>query len=227
MKNILITGASRGIGKAIVEKLQFDDKYHFIVVGRNKPDFLPTDSEKLLFVETDLSDLKSVQLSIDKIREHKYFREIDILINNAGIGHFAKIEDIELATWINVMNVNLNSAYLFMGAFLPGMRARDYGRIINISSDADHIGFAEAGAYCASKFGLLGLSEAVRLELIGKNVTITVISPARVDTHFNGKKPGDRPISLKAEDIAAQVAHILNQRDSCSIETIRIKSTLE
>lgn len=125
------------------------------------------------------------------------------------------------------MNVNLNSAYLMIKSVLPNMKSKNYGRVINISSDADHIGFAEAGAYCASKFGLLGLTEAVRKELIGNDISFTVISPGRVDTNFNNKKPGDRPVSLKAEDVAVQVAHLLELRENCNIETIRLKSTLE
>lgn len=227
MKTILITGGSTGIGAAIYKQLKCLNEYRFVVVGRNRPKEMAFDDPNAIFIEADFSDLESTQQAIDKIQADGNFSEIDILINNAGIGYFDKIENIDIINWTRLMNVNLNSTYLFIKSFIAGMKHRNFGRIINISSDADHIGFADGSAYCASKFGILGLSEAVRKELTGKNVTITAISPARVDTNFNGKKKGDRPISLHAEDIAEQVAFLINLRDNCNVETIRLKSTLE
>ena len=93
--------------------------------------------------------------------------------------------------------------------------------------DADHIGFSEGSIYCASKFGLRGFSDSVRDELKGYNISLTTIGPGRVDTFFNGKKPGDRPHSLSADDVARQIIHVLEERDRCGIERIYLRSTLE
>ena len=100
-------------------------------------------------------------------------------------------------------------------------------KIINIGSDADSIPFENAGAYCASKYGLRGLTESLRIELKKKNIGVSLISPSRVDTYFNGKYPGCRPISLKAEHIAKQVTFILSQDNVCNIEQIKLSSILE
>jgi NAD(P)-dependent dehydrogenase (short-subunit alcohol dehydrogenase family) len=227
MKTILITGASRGIGLAAYKRLRSQNLYRFVIVGRKRPEIMPHDTEIEWFVDADFSDPELTQSAIEKIMKHSTFGNVDILINNAGLGFFANLEDISIDNWKMIMNVNLTSTYLFMRAFLPLMKVQNYGRIINISSDADHIGFAGAGAYCASKFGILGLSEAVRKELVGTNIAITTISPGRVDTFFNNKKPGDRPLSLKAEDIAEQIVQLLLLRENCNIEIIRLKSTLE
>lgn len=228
MKTVLLTGASTGIGSATYKRLKENKSYRLVVLGKNKPEgmlYEKTDSE--WFVSVDLANLKDTENKLKMIQQHPTFGEIDIIINNAGQGHFAKIEEIESNAWNKIVNINLTATYETIKTFLPNMKQKNYGRIINISSDADHIGFADGGVYCASKFGVLGLSEAIRQELIGKNITITVISPGRVDTCFNGKKPGDRPVSLRPEDVAQQVEHILALRDNCNIETIRLKSTLE
>ena len=102
-----------------------------------------------------------------------------------------------------------------------------YGKIINIGSDADHMPFENASVYCATKFGLFGMTESLRIELKKKNIGITTISPARVDTYFNNKKPGCRPISLKADDVAEQVYFVLKQRSTCNIEQIKLSSIVE
>ncbi|MGE0108640.1 MAG: SDR family oxidoreductase [Bdellovibrionales bacterium] len=228
MKTVLLTGANTGIGAAIYQRLKEKDSCRFVVLGRNKPDGMPfVETEHEWFVPTDLSNVEETEKNLRAVQEHPTFGDVDIIINNAGRGYFAKIEDIEPEAWSKVININLTAPYETIRTFLPNMKRKNYGRIINISSDADHIGFADAGVYCASKFGVLGLSEAIRPELVGKNITVTVISPGRVDTCFNNKKPGDRPLSLKPEDIALQVEHVLALRDNCTIETIRLKSTLE
>lgn len=228
MKTILLTGACTGIGSAIYNKLKQKKAYRFVVLGRKKPEGMPfVETENEWFISVDLADVEQTEQKLRLVREHPGFGEIDIIINNAGQGYFSKIEDIETEMWLKIINLNLTATYATIKTFLPNMKRQNYGRIINISSDADHTGFPDGGAYCASKFGVLGLSEAVRKEIIGQNITITVISPGRVDTCFNGKKPGDRPLSLKPEDVAQQVEHVLALRDNCNVETIRLKSTLE
>ena len=107
------------------------------------------------------------------------------------------------------------------------MKARNHGKIIFISSDADNQGFDEGTAYCASKFGLKGLSKALRVELDGTNIGVTTISPGRVDTNFNGKKEGDRPHSLKALDIANIIQFIISLPERCNVESIEVKSIYE
>ncbi|AIQ15085.1 hypothetical protein PDUR_26860 [Paenibacillus durus] len=173
----------------------------------------------------DLTDISlSIETILQVVRESK---GIDILINNAGIGKFALAEDLELDHWNRVLTLNLTIPFLLTKYVLPHMKRQNFGRLIHITSDADHIGFAEGSLYCASKFGLRGFADSVRQELKGTPITVTTIGPGRVDTFFNGKKPGDRPISLNADDVADQVMHVLSQGQRCEIERIYLKSTFE
>lgn len=221
MIRVLLTGATTGIGAAILERLAESALYDITVLGRSKPQFV----NRCNFVKADLSRLDTLEAVIDSVIDSD--RAFEALINNAGVGLFRPVEEITLEEWQHVQNLNLTAPFVMIKKLLPGMRKRGQGHIVNISSDADQVGFAGATAYCASKFGLAGLSEAVRKELVGSNITITTISPARVDTYFNGKRPGDRPLALYAQDVAEQVFHVLNGSARCHVETIRLKSCLE
>lgn len=225
MKSVILTGCSRGIGRAILERLILDGNYKIYAITKNADRLESIKNDNLTIYSCDLTDLKSVENIIQEIL--KKADKINVLINNAGIGLFKKVEDLEVTDWDKVLTLNLIVPFFMVKYILPGMKLQNSGRIINISSDADSVGFSEGSLYCASKFGLRGFSDSIRLELKGSNISITTISPGRVDTYFNGKKPGDRPYSLSADDVASQVMHVLNQSDRCEIEKIYIKSTLE
>jgi NADP-dependent 3-hydroxy acid dehydrogenase YdfG len=107
------------------------------------------------------------------------------------------------------------------------MYERNFGTVISISSDADAQGFSTGAAYAASKFGLRGFIESLRCEARGTNVKICLISPARVDTNFNGKKPGDRPQSLTPSDVVDAIDYVLGTSARCVPSIIRLNSTLE
>lgn len=134
---------------------------------------------------------------------------------------------LSLIEWEKVFQLNLTTPYYLIHKLVTNMKLNNYGKIINISSDADHVPYEYASAYCASKYGMLGITDSLRIELKKNNIGITTISPARVDTYFNNKESGCRPKSLKAEDVAAQVSFILSQSDSCNIEQIKLSSILE
>ncbi|MEM1003337.1 MAG: SDR family oxidoreductase [Bacteroidota bacterium] len=223
-KIVVLTGCSRGIGFAILQSLLNSDNNLIIIgVGKRKPDL--EEIGNFFFYEGDLSDLSQAQAICNQIIDT--YGRVDWLINNAGAGVFKELELISMAEWIRIMNLNLSTPFIFIKSFLPSMKQFNYGRIISISSDADYKGFKEGGLYCASKFGLRGMVESVREELVGLNISISNISPGRVDTYFNNKKPGDRPISLFASDVASQVMHILSQSERCQIESIYLRSNLE
>lgn len=224
MRNVLITGANRGIGLSIVKELLNND-YNVIAVSRNDDNLQELEHEKLKIIKADLQDLGEVQKVFD-ILDNKGIN-IDVLINNAGIGKFYNIEDLGFDDWSKVLNLNLSVPFYFMKYILPKMKNRNFGRIINIGSDADGKPEIGSSAYCASKYGLLGLTQCVRLEVKGYNISVTTISPGRVDTYFNSKHPGCRPNSLKAIDVARQVMFVLNMDDRCSIEQIRLSSNFE
>lgn len=223
MKKILLTGCNKGIGNAILKSLLFSNEYEVYAIVREIRN-LPL-SENLFVYEADLSVSKETERVIQEIISDA--KDIDILINNAGIGKFDSIENISLEDWNEVMNVNLVSPFILIKNIIPKMKKRNTGQIINISSDADHLTYPRASLYCASKFGLVGLSDSVRKELKGTNIKITTIEPGRVDTNFNDKNIGDRPNSLKPEDVANEVMHILGLSKICEIEKIYLNSVQE
>lgn len=220
---VILVGGGRGIGAAILDELLGRERYRILVVGRTAPRQV---CEACQFRAVDLSDFNQTCGLIDEICKSEW-NEPAALICNAGIGYFDAVEKIDPRDWQRVLNVNLTAPFLFIRAFIGAMKRKNSGRIVAISSDADHLGFPQAAAYCASKFGLLGVAEAVRKELVGFNVSITTISPGRVDTYFNGKAPGDRPKALRPQHVAAQVLQVIEQPATCQIESIRLRSTLE
>lgn len=224
--NILLTGASRGIGLAACQLLLSENNLDadIIIVSRESPEEFK-DHKNVFYYKCDLSSHPETEQVIGEIlHSHEH---VDVLINNAGAGTFGNAEDISLPDWERLLSLNLTAPFLFIKHFLPGMKKKGRGRIINITSDADHIAYAGASLYCATKYGLRGFSEALRKELIGLNISVTTIAPGRVDTYFNKKKPGDRPISLRPSDVAKQILHVILQDEKCEIETIYLKSNLE
>jgi short-subunit dehydrogenase len=225
MRNVLLTGCNRGIGYAILEELLDLNDYQIFAVSRSIDSLEVLHTDKLHIYKCDLSNITEALKAIDYII--RISGGIDILINNAGVGIFKQIEDLDINEWEKVLTLNLTTPFILTKFTLPYMKSQNYGRIVNITSDADHTGFGQGSLYCASKFGLRGFSDSVREELTGFNVTITTIGPGRVDTYFNGKKPGDRLNSLSAHAVAQQVIHVLQQQDRCQIERIYLGSVLE
>lgn len=147
-----------------------------------------------------------------------YISKIKDLINSKAFQQEVVESEVQLT---------LQLPFYLIHSLVDDIGKEPYGKIINIGSDADHMPFENASVYCATKFGLFGMTESLRIELKKKNIGITTISPARVDTYFNNKKPGCRPISLKADDVAEQVYFVLKQRSTCNIEQIKLSSILE
>lgn len=224
MKTVLITGANKGIGLETT-KVLLASGFRVIALSRHVDNLKNIETANLLIYQVDLlqqADLLKV-LSEIKIKSGR----IDILINNAGIGLFKRIEDCTIEEWNSVIQLNLTVPFILINQLLPDMILNQYGRIINIGSDADSLPFPNAGVYCATKYGLRGMTESIRLDIKNTNVNISTISPGRVDTYFNKKKPGCRPNALKVSDVAKQILFILQQEDRCNIEQIKLTSALE
>lgn len=180
-KVILITGVSSGIGKACAEYLA--GKNH-IVYGASRQQ--PAGSEKYRFLPTDVRDAESVRKTVHTIIEKE--GHIDILINNAGIGVGGAIEDFSEEEMIREMSVNFYGTVRMIRAVLPSMREKRSGLIINVSSIGGLMGLPFQGFYSASKFGIEGMSESLRLELKPFGIRVVLINPGDFHTGFTDNR---------------------------------------
>ncbi|EOR95500.1 3-oxoacyl-[acyl-carrier protein] reductase [Arcticibacter svalbardensis MN12-7] len=184
-KIALVTGAGKGIGRAIVLALA-KEGVHVGLVARTENDLQNLSKEvKALGVNAamaiaDVSDIESVNAAVDSIQQE--LGNIDILVNNAGTATFGKFLELEPAEWENQIKVNLFGVYYVTRAVLPQMIERQTGDIINISSTAGLRGAATTSAYSASKFAVMGLTDSLMQEVRKHNIRVTALTPSTVVT---------------------------------------------
>lgn len=215
----IVTGVSKGIGKATAEALlQAGCK----VAGwsRNKPGI---NHESFLFVETDMSKPEAIQEAFAKTKDG--LGTPTILINNAGLGIFKPFEELTPEIWHQMFDVNVHGIYYACQAVLPDMKASGGGHIVNISSIAGKQGNNQGSGYSATKFAVRGFSEALYREVKKDNVKVTCIFPGSVDTHFFDDVAGTtaNPSMLHAEDIAQAIIDTLKTRDNVNISEVELR----
>lgn len=223
--NIVITGASKGIGRAIA--LKFASENHSVIVcSRNKShlDALHIENESIQTFVCDVSKKEEINAFANFVLNS--FSQIDVLINNAGIflpGKLAEEDDTVLAT---TLETNLYSAYYLTKRLLPKFIEQQFGYIINMCSVASIRAYANGGSYSISKFALLGFSKTLREELKEYNVKVTSIMPGATLT--DSWKDVDLPESRfsKAEDIANLIYSITQLSDYSVVEDIVIRPQL-
>jgi 3-oxoacyl-[acyl-carrier protein] reductase len=182
----LVTGASRGIGRAIVVALHQAQAHVAINYRVREEDARSTlnqvsdRSRHAIIVQADVSVSTDVHRMIKTVE--KELGSIDILVNNAGIATSKPIEDLTEADWDETMAVNLKSAFLLIQAVLPGMRKRRWGRIINITSGAVRTGGVIGPHYTASKAGMEGLTRAYASRLVREGITVNAVAPSIIET---------------------------------------------
>ena len=171
--NILVTGASKGIGKAIAKELQ--SVGNLFVTGRNE------NALKTFNVPYCVCDLAGEP---EKLAEFIKKNDIDVLINNAGEYVYGAVENITVSDMERIYRTNLIAPAILISSAVPHMKSKCWGRIINIGSISGVMGEANACIYSASKAGLLGLTKSLALELAGYNITVNTINPGWVDTEL-------------------------------------------
>ncbi|MEO5509312.1 MAG: SDR family oxidoreductase [Longimicrobiales bacterium] len=210
----VVTGSTRGIGRAIAESL-VQAGCNVAVSGRNG-----MDAEETARALTETGPGRAIGRSCD-VREYEQcadmiaesvlaFGRLDILVNNAGVGAFAPVGDLDPATWRDVLGTNLDGVFYCTHAALPHLKRANGAWIINIASLAGKNPFAGGAAYNASKFGLVGFSEALMLDVRQDDVRVTYIMPGSVATEFNHHTPGAGDAwKIQPEDIARIVMDLL------------------
>lgn len=222
----LVTGASRGIGRAIAHRLATLGT-SVAICGRDRAAL--EDSSKSLqrlgaHVFSHVTDVTHAgQVSELVSKTETALGPINILVNNAGIGLFGPAHEKSEADWDRVLNSNLKSVFLVSRAVIPSMIRRGSGDIINISSLAGKNTFAGGGIYCASKWGLMGLTGCMMEDLRSYGIRVSVICPGSVATEFSGSKPKDPSKALSPNDVAHAVEAIVTQRPGSFLSEVHVR----
>ena len=182
-KNILITGATGGIGRSIVKSFDGDNN-NLLIIGTNENKLNALSQElksNITYVACDFSDYKNVKKIITKINE-KLDNKIDILINNAGITRDNLTLRMKEEEWNSVINLNLNTTFFLTKEILRFMVKNRFGRIVNISSVVGSSGNLGQANYAASKAGLEGMTKSIALEVASRGITANCIAPGFIKT---------------------------------------------
>ena len=183
-KTAFITGAGKGLGKAIALELA-KNNVNLGLVARTEADLKAVAEEakkvnpeiKVAYAVADITSNEQVVSAFDNLKAE--LGQVDILVNNAGIGQFGKFLDLSVEDWENVVKTNVFGAYYATRAVLAEMKDRKSGDIVNISSSAGLKGAAVTSAYSASKFGMIGMSESLMQEVRKDNIRVFTMTPSR------------------------------------------------
>jgi 3-oxoacyl-[acyl-carrier protein] reductase len=227
-KVAVITGASRGIGLAIAQRLgEMGAKLG--ICSRN-PQKLEAATKQLRATASAVFEMpvdvaRPDQISAFVQATQKNLGPIDILVNNAGVGWFGPTQDATEGNWDSVLDTNLKSVFLVSKAVAPSMIERKAGHIINIASLAGKNVFKNGGVYCASKWGLMGLTGCMAEDLRQFGIRVSAICPGTVDTEFSPHTGKDPAKLLQSEDIAHAVAMLVTQSPQSFISEVLIRPT--
>lgn len=224
-KSAIVTGGTRGIGRAIAEKLLEEGARVAIcgasqrsvdeAVGRLAP------KGQVFGMVADVSKLDQAQAFVAAAEQT--FKGVEILINNAGVGLFRPVADLTPADWERMIAVNLSGVYYCCHAVLPIFKQRQSGDIVNISSLAGRNPFAGGAGYNASKFGLNGFSEAMMLDHRNDGVRVSYVMPGSVATGFGGSVEAGADWKIAPQDIAEVVVTLLKMPRRTTVSRVEIR----
>jgi len=220
--NIFITGGSKGIGRAIVEKLSPINNNiiftcnHSVETAKDLAKLFPNSS----FYTCDLRDFE--QCSIISQEVISKFGRIDVLINNAGYDNDALFSKMDKQIWDDVLNVNLNSIFNFTKLFLPLMIENGWGRIVNVTSIAGFTGAFGKSNYAAAKAGIVGFTKSLAMELGSKGITVNAVAPGAIETDMLNRIPEKYKLKIlesiptkrfgKPDEVADLVAFLISDQ---------------
>jgi 3-hydroxy acid dehydrogenase/malonic semialdehyde reductase len=222
----LVTGASRGIGRAIA--LRLAPTHDLLAVARSAPELATLAAEVRAMggrcdpISLDVADPAAVAGSLDG-------HAVDVLVNNAGVGVLKPLLELTPAEWHTMVDVNLNALYHVTRGVLPGMVARGRGHVVVIGSIAGRSAFVGGAGYASTKHAAMGFAESLMLEVRDAGVKVSIVNPGSVDTAFSSAGR-DRPSTaepkgqLAAEDVAEAVAYVLTTPPEVLVHRVEVRT---
>jgi 3-oxoacyl-[acyl-carrier protein] reductase len=224
-----ITGGSKGIGLGIAKSL-LDQGLRVAITSRDldaakeAASSLSTDSSKILALQSDVSTMDGEKAAVKEVLNH--FGQLDVLVANAGVGHFAPIDTMTEEDWNSTIDTNLTGVFNSVKASIDALKASK-GYIITIASLAGTNFFENGAAYNASKFGLVGFSQAIMLDLRKYGIKVTTIMPGSVATQFNNHTPDDKDAwKIQPEDVGQMVSDLLNMSPRTLPSKIEVRPSM-
>jgi 3-oxoacyl-[acyl-carrier protein] reductase len=210
----IVTGASKGIGYAIAEAFARAGS-NVVVCARNEQEIAMAAAAlddlgegRVVGIAADLRKYEDAKRLVQKAVDE--FDRVDVLVNNAGVGHFAPVEELTVEQWQQIIETNLSGVFYACHEAIPHMKRQGSGWIINIASLAGKNPFAGGSAYNASKFGLVGFSEAMMMDVRQHGIRVNYIMPGSVATHFGDHTPSEADAwKIQPEDIADLVMGLM------------------
>ncbi len=227
-KTAIVTGASRGIGKAIALSLS-KVGVKVVLAARHQDDLESAKTEILnnggrcISVKADVAKEADIDHLIEKTTNA--YGTVDILVNNAGFGIFSKVAETSVKDFDGMMNVNLRGVFLCCRGVLPTMIRQRSGAIINIVSLAGKNSFVGGATYSATKWGLLGFSRSLMLEIRDYNIRVVAICPGSVNTAFSDHSKDSEKI-IQPQDVADTVLFALTMPARSNVSEIDIRPTI-
>ncbi len=224
-----ITGGSKGIGYGIAKILLGHDMKvaitsRTLAAAKQAADSLSKDPSRVLALQSDVTSLESEIKAVEATTAH--FGHLDVLVANAGVGHFAAIDTLTEQDWKNTIDTNLTGVFYSVKASLEALK-QSKGYIITIASLAGTNFFENGAAYNASKFGLVGFTQAVMLDVRKHGIKVTTIMPGSVATHFNNHIPNEADAwKIQPEDIGQLVADILKMNPRTLPSKIEVRPSM-
>lgn len=227
MKTAYITGGSKGIGLGVAQSL-LNDGYHVAISGRSKDSLdeakAQLASDKVLTIQSDVKNLNDEEKAIAMVIDT--WGQLDVCISNAGVGHFKSIEDMTSEEWQATIDTNLTGAFNTTKAALDALTLSK-GYLITIASLAGTNFFKNGSAYNASKFGLVGFTQAVMLDVRQLGIKVTTIMPGSVATYFNNRIPTEADAwKIQPEDIGQMVVDLLHMNPRTLPSKIEVRPSM-
>ena len=225
-KKVLITGGSSGIGRVTAKDL-ISMGAIVSITGRNKEKLERVASEiNAIPIHLDVSKYNTI--AVKTLDAFHSMGGIDVLVNNAGIGEFAKLEDIKISQFENIFATNVFGLTMLTQEVVKFFKTQQHGTIINIGSSAATSGFPSGSVYSASKFALRGLTECWRHELRRDNIRVILVNPSEVTTAFNNKNRTEREVQdnkLRPSEISHVIISAIQMDDRGFIPELNVWAT--